>query len=89
MSAPPTNIGDDDQTPAQPPVRLENVPLLAVLSDIILAIHEHSRRLREIARVIRLQAHPVSTELRSQLAEEIESFHLSAAAHARRIREAA
>jgi hypothetical protein len=82
-------IGDDDPTPPQPPMRLENVPVLAVLSDLILSCHEHTRKLRELAREVRLSTMPVSPELRLRMAEEIESFHHSAAAQGRRLKEVA
>jgi hypothetical protein len=81
--------GEDDPTPPVAPMRLENIPALAVLSDLILCVHEHTRTLRELARQVRLSTLPISAELRLRMAEEIESFHTRAAAHGQRLREAA
>ncbi len=82
-------IDDDYPTPPQPPMRLENIPILAVLSDLVLALHQHTGRLRALAKDVRLSTLPISAELRLRMADEIEGYHTTALAQARRLREAA
>lgn len=82
-------IDDEDQTPPQPPMRLENVPVLAVLSDMVLALHTHTKRMRELAREVRLTVVPITPAIRVAMADEIESYHAAALDRARRLREIA
>lgn len=70
-------IGDDDPTPVQPPMRPENAALLAALAELIGGLHEHTRRIRELAREVRLSLVPVVAAV---VADELERYHREALA---------
>ncbi len=81
-------IDDEDLTPQPPPVVQANYDLLSAVSDLILALHHHLVRLRQLAREVRVAPVPVGPELRGKIAGEIEAYHGHAGAIARRLRQA-
>lgn len=78
---------DDDLTPQPPPVNRANTPMLAVLSDLVLALHHHAAQLRELARAVRYSGVPLTVETRERIAAEIERYHVLGIAAATRLRE--
>jgi hypothetical protein len=78
---------DDDLTPQPQPVERGNTPMLAVLSDLVLALHHHAIQLRVLAREVRYSPVRLSPETCARVASEIERYHALGMAAAARLRE--
>lgn len=78
-------LGEDEVTPVMPPLHLDNLLLLAAVSDMTLLAHDHRQRLRDLANEIRHMSAPANAEFRAKLLAAFEEYHSKALIVARRL----